>query len=106
MLGRWVELGLPASEFWAQTPRQILMIFEAQVRRRVREHDERMHHAWHVAALVRLGVASLLDPKGHEFPPLDRLLSTAQEARRPKTDDELRELFIEWLGPPPPKSES
>jgi hypothetical protein len=63
-----MEIGYTEDEFWRKTPRQVFRVFEAEAVRVNQKYNERMHLAWHTAALMRY-------PPDKELPALKSLLA-------------------------------
>lgn len=86
-------MGFEPDAFWRQTPRRIEIVFEGRLRRARLDHDQRMHLAWHIAALAMAGI-------GGKLPALEDL-QARDEPPPPKSAEDLRALLIAALGPPP-----
>jgi hypothetical protein len=68
--------------FWASTPRQLQMHFDAAVQRARREHQGRAWLAWHVAALYR----------AKTLPKPESLMGTERKRRAPQPWQEQRNV--------------
>jgi len=64
-----VSCGLDPARFWALTPRELSLHVAGARERFIREHNENMSLAWHVARLN-----AYAPQKAREFPKLESLL--------------------------------
>ena len=67
-------MGLDPDRFWKLTLPEVFREMRAAVKRSRREHNERMGHAWHVAALYR----------SQKMPKLKQLLISETHGQKPR----------------------
>lgn len=87
----WNTAGHDPEAFGRHTPCRLKLIMEASVRRREREHDERMHHAWWAGVIA----------KSAKTPELQTLLISRR--REPDSPNRVVAALRAWLGAPPKK---
>lgn len=82
-------MGLAVEEFWALTPREMRLVFEARAEQARLAHRQRAWLAWHVAALTR---AKRMPPLARLIPaPPARKLTAEEKERRAREFEEMKQ---------------
>lgn len=74
-----MSCGFDPAQFWALTPRELSLHFAGARERLIRDHNENMSLAWHIARLN-----AYAPQKAREFPQLASLLHSDRPKVAPK----------------------
>lgn len=93
-----ITYGVPASDFWNMTPKQIepwrrFYLWKLQL-----ERDEKDYHAWLAGQYVLAAIASAFDSKTNPYPeePISITMMRDAEQEQKRRDKEAAEMFMAY----------